>query len=170
MLPFFVGLTWPFVFYRNDSAGGSMRTITIAVLVPVLAGSMAWAAPSPKGKGAPAPRGPQVYYFEFNSDLVGEVQTEATLKETRDGNRVTSAVLDVCFSVSPTSNRKERFVVTLAPEGTNLVGSGTTQEGKAPVSVRLTRRVSGKTFSFGGSIARGSITTTVALPEQSDMT
>jgi hypothetical protein len=94
-------------------------------------------------------------YFQLSDDFLGDLPTEGFLKETRQGGRMTSAVLDVCHSVSVTSPRKDRFVVTLKTEGQRLTGSGQTQETKQWVAVDLVRKAAGKTVSFEGSITLG---------------
>ena len=108
-------------------------------------------------------------YFVFASDLVGNVDTDAVLKETRQGGKVTAAVLDVCYSASPSSDRKDRFVANLTVDGNKLVGTAQTQIDKQPVTVRLNRHVTGKNFAFDGTITRGSATSNVALTDQEDL-
>jgi hypothetical protein len=105
-------------------------------------------------RNAPTPN-ETARYFQLSDDFFGDLPAEGFLKETRQGGRITSAVLDVCHSVSMTSSRKDRFAVTLKAEGTRLTGSGQTQETGQRVAVDLLRKPVGKTVSFEGSITLG---------------
>jgi hypothetical protein len=118
-------------------------------------------------KGAPAPS-ETVHYFQFE-DFLGDLPAEGVLKETRQGARITSAVLDVCHDVSATSARRDRFVVTLKPDGTRLTGSGQTQEAKQRVLVDILRKPAGKAASFEGSITLGTEKLNVASSGNTDM-
>jgi hypothetical protein len=118
-------------------------------------------------KGASAP-GETVRYFQFE-DFLGDLPAEGFLKETRQGTRITSAVLDVCHAVSVTSPRRDRFVVTLKAEGRRLTGSGQTQEGKQRVAVDILRKPVGKTVNFEGSIALGTEKLNVSSNGNTDM-
>lgn len=143
-----------------------MRAVAfaVAILVPALAAT-AEAAP----KNPPKAAAPTVGIFDLYGGLVGEVATEATLKETRQGATVTSAVLDVCYALSPTTNRRDRFVVNLAPAGGKLNGTGQTQIGKEPVSVQLVRKPTGKTFAFEGTIKVGAVENKVSSTDNTDV-
>jgi hypothetical protein len=146
----------------------AMRLLASAVvlLVPVLAAAPLCAQPKQPATN-PADTGSTVRYFRFN-DLLGDISSDAILKETRRGETVTSAVLDLCYPVSSNSQRKERFVVTLNPEGGRLTGTGQTQDEKLPVRVQLVRSADGDDFSFEGTITRGANTTAVSSDGNSD--
>ena len=47
-----------------------------------------------------APVANEIRYFNSLGDLLGELPVDAFIKETRQGGKVTSALLDVCYSVS----------------------------------------------------------------------
>ena len=96
-----------------------------------------------------------VRYFNGVYGLLDDVETDAFLKETRVGNKVVSAELDLCHALAPGSPLRDRVVITLKPQGNRLVGSGQSQDGKAPVSVDLVRAGSGDTFSFEGTVKYG---------------
>lgn len=96
-----------------------------------------------------------VRYFNGVYGLMGDIETDAFLKETRQGNKVVSAELDVCHAPSPGSPLRDRFVVALKPQGNRLVGSGQTQEGKKPVTVDLARSATGNSYTFEGSVKFG---------------
>jgi hypothetical protein len=66
-------------------------------------------------------------------------------------------------------SRTDRFVMTLAIEGDKLSGSTQSQEGKLPVQVNLTRKVTGKSFDFSGKVTVGDSTSTVASPDTTDL-
>jgi uncharacterized protein (DUF2267 family) len=130
-----------------------MRVLRLLAAGLLVAGLGA-AAHGQAKKPAPTPN-ETVRYFQLSDDFLGDLPAEGFLKETRQGARITSAVLDVCHSVSLTSPRKDRFVVALKAEGTRLTGSAQTQEGKQQVAVNLVRKPAGKTVSFEGSITVG---------------
>jgi hypothetical protein len=94
---------------------------------------------------------------------------DAVLKETRQGKTVTGAVLDVCYPVTKTSARKDRFVVNLAANGQTLTGTTQSNGEKTPVNVKLTRRANGDSFEFRGQITIGQAITEVASTDNSDI-
>lgn len=96
-----------------------------------------------------------VRYFNGVYGLLGDIETDAFLKETRQGGKVVSAELDVCHAPSPGSPLRDRFVVTLKPQGNRLVGSGQTQESKRPVTVDLVRSATGNSYAFEGTVKLG---------------
>lgn len=134
----------------------------LATLLPV-------SAALAQANRAPARAGESVRYIALYGDILGDLASDAVVRETRQGGRVTSAVLDICHSVSATSARKDRFVIDLRPEGGKLVGSGQSQEDRQPIAVSLTRTQSGQSFSFEGTIRRGATVYTVSAPDNSDM-
>jgi hypothetical protein len=81
---------------------------------------------------------------------------------------VVSALLDVCYSVSTTSDRKDRFAIELKVEGEKLGGSGQSFENKTPVTVSLIRKGS-KTVSFDGKITLGTVPNSVSSPDNADV-
>jgi hypothetical protein len=121
-------------------------------------------------KDAPkaAPGGYDVRYFSSLGDLLGDLPVDAFIRETRSGGKLISAVLDVCYSVSTTSDRKDRFAIELKPDGDRLTGSGQSSETKTPVSVSLTRRPSGKLVSFDGKITLDGAVNSISSPDNSD--
>ncbi len=96
-----------------------------------------------------------VRYFNGVYGLMDDVETDAFVKETRNGSKVVSAELDLCHAMAPGSPLRDRVVVTLKPQGNRLVGAGQSQESKTPVSVDLIRTGSGDTFSFDGTLKFG---------------
>lgn len=96
-----------------------------------------------------------VRYFNGVYGLMDDIETDAFLKETRTGNKVVSAELDLCHALAPGSPLRDRIVITLKPQGNRLVGTGQAQESKTPVSVDLVRTGSGDTFSFDGTLKYG---------------
>ena len=119
-----------------------MRVLSVAVLILV-------------GSGLPATAQTNVRYFNGVYGLLGEIETDAFLKETRQGNKVVSAELDVCHAPAPGSPLRDRFVVTLKPQGNRLIGSGQDQESKLPVTVDLARSATGNSFTFEGTVKLG---------------
>src|SRR5947207_9911673 len=95
-------------------------TLSIAALLAAFAGAGSALA---QAKKPAAPAGEAVRYFQLGGELMGELTYDATLRETRQGGKVVSAVLDVCHSVTASTNRKDRFVVNLKAEGAKLTGT-----------------------------------------------
>jgi hypothetical protein len=138
------------------------------VVVGVLLAMLGSAPANAQAKnGAPEPS-ETVHYFQLK-DFLGDLPAEGFLKETRQGARITSAVLDVCHDVSVTSARRDRFMVTLKAEGTRLTGSGQTQQAKQGVAVDILRKKAGKTASFEGSITLGTEKLSVSSSGNNDM-
>lgn len=119
-----------------------MRVLSIAALALACSGFAAAAQTN-------------IRYFNGVYGLMGDIETDAFLKETRQGNKVVSAELDVCHAPSPGSPLRDRFVVALKPQGNRLVGSGQTQEGKRPVTVDLARSATGNSYAFEGTVKLG---------------
>jgi len=115
-----------------------------------------------------APVANEIRYFNSLGDLLGELPVDAFIKETRQGGKVTSALLDVCYSVSTHSDRKDRFTLDLKVEGEKLSGSGQSTENKTPVTVSLIRKGT-KSVSFDGKITLGGQLTSVSSPDNSDV-
>jgi hypothetical protein len=152
-----------------------MRNIGIG-LAAVLSAVMFWSpAPAqtpkdvakPEPKTAPAPL--QIRYFASLGDLLGDLPVEAFIKETRQDDRLVSAVLDVCYSVSSASDRKDRFVIDLKADGEKLSGIGQSLESKTPVTVNLTRKTMNKTIAFNGKITLGTNVSLVSSPDNTDI-
>jgi len=108
-------------------------------------------------------------YFQFSNELFEDLQDDGFLRETRQGGRVVSAVLDVCYAASADTGRKDRFVVTLKPDGGKLVGKTQSQEDKVAVSVSLVRKVTAKTFAFEGTITIGTAENKISVTDKTDL-
>jgi len=148
-----------------------MRIPTLVVAVffaSILPSSEVW---SQANKGAkPGPLADDnVRYTIIEGGLLSDLPSEAIWRETRQGGKTVSATLDLCYSASPLSNRKERFVVALRPEGGKLSGTGQSEPDRTPVAVSLVRKQNGTTFSLEGTITRGSKVDEVAASDLSDM-
>lgn len=133
-----------------------MRVLAVAVLVLV-------------GSGFSAAAQTNVRYFNGVYGLLGDIETDAFLKETRQGNKVVSAELDVCHAPSAGSPLRDRFVIALKPQGNRLIGSGQTQEGKVPVTVELTRSVTGNSYTFEGTVKLGDRVLKASSDDLADM-
>ena len=112
--------------------------------------------------------GSEVRYFTAIDGLMDNA-ADVILKETRQGKTVTAATLDVCYPVEKGGERKDRFVVNLAVSGANLIGTTQSLGEKQPVTVKLTRKVSGDTFEFRGQIVVGQKTNEVVSVDNSDL-
>jgi hypothetical protein len=91
-------------------------------------------------------------YFTNLGDILGDLPVDAFIKETVQDGKVVSTTLDACYSVSLTSDRKDRFVVDLRSDGQKLTGTGETTEDKSPVVVTLTRKAAKNGVTFDGKI------------------
>jgi hypothetical protein len=115
-----------------------------------------------------APGAAEVRYFTAIDGLM-DGNADVVLKETRQGKTVTAAVLDVCYPVEKGSDRKDRFVATLAVNGQTLTGTTQSLGDKLPVTVRLVRKPTGDSFEFRGQISVGQAVTEVASTDNSDL-
>ena len=144
-------------------------SVAVALLALLLPSSEAW---SQANKGAAKPggvAGENVRYAILEGGLMSDLPSDAIWRETRQGGKTTSAVLDVCHSVSPLSKRKDRFVIVLRPEGDKLVGTGQSEPDRTPIAVSLLRKQNGTTFALEGTITRGSKVDEVTADDLSDM-
>jgi hypothetical protein len=146
-----------------------MRALMIGCTL-ALVGAGSWSAVHAQiAKDAKAgPAASEVRYFNALGDLLGDLPVDTFIKETRQGGKVVSALLDVCYSVSANSDRKDRFIIDLKVEGERLSGSGQSAEAKTPVTVSLIRK-GGKSVSFDGRITLGNNLTSVSSPDNSDV-
>ncbi len=115
-----------------------------------------------------APGGPETRYFAAIDGLM-DGAADVILKETRQGKNVTAAVLDVCYPVAKGAERKDRFVANLTVSGANLTGSTQSIGDKQPVTVKLSRKVTGDTFEFRGQITIGQKVNEVMSTDNSDL-
>jgi hypothetical protein len=144
-----------------------MRALRLCLvcLMSALPGSLlAQDRPLPKATAG----GAEVRYFTSIDGLM-EGNADVILKETRQGKNVTGAVLDVCYPAEKGSDRKDRFVVTLAVNGSTLTGATQSMIDKLPVTVTLTRKPTGDTFEFDGRISVGQTVTDVTSTDNSDL-
>ncbi len=125
-------------------------------------------AQQPKAPAKAPPGGPEVRYFTALDGLM-DGNADVILKETRQGKSVTAATLDVCYPAASGTERKERFVLPLAISGPALSGSGETQIGKQPVSVKLTRKGTADGTEFKGQIVIGPRTIEVDSTDNPDI-
>ncbi|MDP1585412.1 MAG: hypothetical protein Q8M18_18490 [Bradyrhizobium sp.] len=110
----------------------------------------------------------EIRYFTAIDGLM-DGHADVVLKETRQGNTVTAAVLDVCYPVDKGSDRKDRFVATLAVNGQTLTGTTQSLGDKSPVTIRLVRKPTGDSFEFRGQISIGQAVTEVTSTDNSDL-
>src|SRR6202795_3591383 len=93
-------------------------------------------------------------YFTAIDGLM-DGNADVILKETRQGKTVTAAMLDVCYPAAKGSDRKDRFVPTLAANGRTWTGPTQSLGDKLPVTVKLVRKPTGDNFEFRGQISIG---------------
>jgi hypothetical protein len=140
----------------------------LLLVAGLLAASPQFVHAQAKGQPKAATGGSEVRYFTSIDGLM-DGNADVILKETRQGKAVTGAVLDVCYPADKTSDRKDRFVVTLTANGQNLSGTGQSVVDKQPVTVKLTQKAAGDSFDFRGQISVGQTTTEVTSSDNSDM-
>lgn len=143
-----------------------MRTLLwclggLMVVSPNLLSAQDRPLPKPPGSG-------EIRYFTSIDGLM-EGNADVILKETRQGKTVTGAVLDVCYPAEKGSDRKDRFVVNLAVNGSTLTGTTQSIKDKLPVTVTLTRKPTGDTFEFDGRVSVGQTVTKVTSTDNSDL-
>lgn len=144
-----------------------MRQLLLCLFgLAVLSPSLAFAQARPSAKSAAG--GSEVRYFTAIDGLMDNA-ADTILKETRQGKTVTAATLDVCYPVERGSERKDRFVANLTVSGANLTGTTQSLGEKQPVTVKLTRKVSGDTFEFRGQITIGQKVNEVMSTDNSDL-
>jgi hypothetical protein len=144
-----------------------MRALLLC-LIGLMTASPNFASAQTKQPAKAAPGATEIRYFTAIDGLM-DGHADVVLKETRQGKTVTAAVLDVCYPAEKGSDRKDRFVATLAVSGQTL--SGTTQSlgDKLPVTVRLVRKPTGDSFEFRGQISVGQALTEVTSTDNSDL-
>ena len=112
--------------------------------------------------------GSEIRYFTAIDGLMHGT-ADVILKETRQGKTVTAATLDVCYPVEKGAERKDRFVANLTVAGNSLTGTTQSIGDKQPVTVKLTRKVTGDTFEFRGQVSIGQKVNEVMSPDNSDL-
>lgn len=148
-----------------------MRKLMIGCAA-VLMGAGSWSAAqaqAAKDAAKTTAATPEVRYFSSLGDILGDLPVDAFIKETRQGSKLVSAVLDVCYSVSANSDHKDRFVIDLRPEGEKLSGTGQSSESKTPVAVNLIRKQIGKSTAFNGKITVGTAVSSVSSADNTDI-
>jgi hypothetical protein len=119
-------------------------------------------------KAPKAPSGPEMRYFTSIDGLM-DGNADVILKELRQGKTVQSATLDICYPATAGTDRKDRFIATLAPANGVLTGSATSQVDKQPVTVKLTQKPNGDNFEFKGQLTIGPSTVDVSSADNSDL-
>ena len=142
-----------------------MRAFLFSLLALLPATDLAFAQAKSPTKSAP-PAGETRYFTTLDGFMDG---ADVILKEKRQGKTVTSAELDVCYSPSKTSDRRDRFVVPLTPNGQTLTGTTQTLGSKTPVSVNLQQKPNGETFDFKGVVGIGTATHEISSTDNSDL-
>ncbi len=144
-----------------------MRALLLC-LVGLMTASSDLAVAEMKLSPKAAPNASEVRYFTSIDGLM-DGNADVILRETRQGKTVTSAVLDVCYPAAKGSDRKDRFVASLAVNGQTMTGTTQSISDKLPVTVKLTRKPTGDTFEFKGQISVGQTVTDVTSTDNSDL-
>ena len=144
-----------------------MRAVLLC-LIGLMTASTSQAYGQMKLSPKAAPGANEVRYFTSIDGLM-DGNADVILKETRQGNAVTAAMLDVCYPVAKGTDRRDRFVVNLAVNGQTLTGTTQSLGDKLPVTVKLVRKPTGDNFEFKGQINIGQMVTEVASSDNSDI-
>jgi hypothetical protein len=145
-----------------------MRALLLLLVGLTMTGSSGLALAEMKLSPKAAPNANEVRYFTSIDGLM-DGNADVILKETRQGKTVTSAVLDVCYPAAKGSDRKDRFVASLAVNGQTMTGTTQSISDKLPVTVKLARKPTGDTFEFKGQISVGQTVTDVTSTDNSDL-
>lgn len=140
----------------------------ILLLVGIVAADASYGQAGKAPPKATSSSAPETRYFTYLNGLMGD-RADVILKETRQGGRLTSATLDVCFPAIGTGERKDQFTVSLGIEGDKLTGATQSRADKLPVTVDLVRKASGKSYDFTGRIKIGDAVSTVNSTENTDI-
>lgn len=143
-------------------------TLACSALIVGVAASPFAIAQTAKATATGAAAGGEIRYFMGLGDILGDLPVDAFIRETHDGGKIAATLLDVCYSASIGSERKDRFAVELKAEGQKLSGTGQTTEGKLPVTVNLTRKPENKAITFQGKITIGDKTAEVLSTDNAD--
>ncbi|MEZ5786884.1 MAG: hypothetical protein R3D62_10585 [Xanthobacteraceae bacterium] len=144
--------------------------LSVVAIIPLLLlpGTDA-CAQAKKGVAKPGSTAAETRYTIISGELIPDLPSDTIWRETRQGGKIVSAELDVCYSPSPLSSGKERFVVPLRLENGRLVGSGQIEPAHMPVKVSLSRKQADDTFSLEGTITRGASVDEVEVSDLTDM-
>ena len=146
----------------------AVRLALILGIAAASLGSSLALAQTPKVPAKNPVAGEEIRYFIGLGDILGDLPVDAFIRETHDGSKITSTMLDVCYSPSIGSDRKDRFAIELKADGEKLSGTGQTTEGKLPVTVSLTRTPENKAMTFEGKIVVGDKTSEVVSTDNTD--
>src|ERR1700712_1073529 len=144
-----------------------MRALLLC-LISLMTASLNPALAQMKLSPKAAPGASETRYFTSIDGLM-DGNADVVLKETRQGKTVTAALLDVCYPAEKGSERKDRFVATLAVNGQTLTGTTQSLGDKLPVTVKLTRKPTADTFEFKGQISIGQAVTEITSTDNSDL-
>jgi hypothetical protein len=144
-----------------------MRAILFSLVgLITVSTDLAYGQMKPSPKAAPVTN--DIRYFTSIDGLM-DGNADVVLKETRQGNTVSAAVLDVCYPAARGADRKDRFVVNLAVNGQTLTGTAQSMVEKLPVTVKLVRKPVNDSFEFRGQISIGRAVTEVASSDNTDI-
>ena len=141
-----------------------VRLCWIALASTTLASTPLLAQPKAPAKSAAT----ETRYFAALDGLM-DGNADVILKEVRQGKALKTANLDVCFVSDRASGLKDRFVVDLAVNGSELTGTTQTLVEKTPVAIKLTRKPTGNTYDFAGQVTIGKTTEQISSADNSDL-
>jgi hypothetical protein len=92
-----------------------------------------------------------VFYTWTSYDLGDNAQSDSIIRETRKGDEVVAAEIDLCFQ-REFQGKWDRIVVPLKVDGGKFSASGTSQIKKIPVAIDLTKRRDRAGYAYSGTI------------------
>jgi hypothetical protein len=108
-----------------------------------------------------------VYYTIPYFDLGPETHTNIVIKETRDGERILSAEIDICYQLE-LEGRWDRAVIALKADGARVAGQGKSQLANTPIEIDLIKRRTERAHAYSGKIRIAGKTTDVAYDYVTD--
>lgn len=108
-----------------------------------------------------------VYYTIPYFDLGPDTHTNIVIKETRDGERILSAEIDICYQLEP-EGRWDRAVIALKADGARIAGQGNSQLANTPIEIDLVKRRTERAHAYSGKIRIAAKTTDVAYDYVTD--
>lgn len=108
-----------------------------------------------------------VYYTIPYFDLGPGTHTNIVIKETRDGERILSAEIDICYQLEP-EGRWDRAVIALKADGPRVAGQGKSQLANTSLDIDLVKRRTERAHAYSGKIRIAGKTVDVAYDYVTD--
>lgn len=94
----------------------------------------------------------QSIFYTTPGFYLGEgTSSSVVIKETRDGDRIISAEIDICYILEP-EGRWDRAVFPMKADGATVAGKGVSQFANSPLEVELVKRRTERAHAYSGTI------------------